>query len=161
MSEVPNEIPRLWRKERGEDGAPRHSGNGTVSSGRRVSKAGKSDQDKAGAMRLRIEQAIRAIPRGKVSTYGGVARAAGFPGAARLVARILHRGFGLPWQRVLGAGGEIKLTGDSALEQRFRLEAEGVRFRGRRADMKAHELKGPSAKPARARPIKRSSKGRT
>lgn len=92
--------------------------------------------------RLRIEQAIRAIPRGKVSTYGGVARAAGFPGAARLVARVLQRGFGLPWQRVLGAGGEIKLTGDSAIEQRLRLEAEGVRFRGRRVDMKAHEYSG-------------------
>lgn len=95
----------------------------------------------AGRVRLRIEQAVRAIPRGKVSTYGGVARAAGFPGAARQVAATLRRGFGLPWQRVLGAGGAIKLTGDSALEQRFRLEAEGVRFRGRRVDMKAHEWK--------------------
>jgi methylated-DNA-protein-cysteine methyltransferase-like protein len=97
-------------------------------------------------MRLRIEQAVRAIPRGKVSTYGGVARAAGFPGAARQVAAILRRGFGLPWQRVLGAGGEIKLTGDSAMEQRFRLEAEGVRFRRRRVDMKAHEWKVARAK---------------
>jgi methylated-DNA-protein-cysteine methyltransferase related protein len=94
-------------------------------------------------MRLKIERTIRAIPRGKVSTYGGVAKAAGFPGAARLVARVLSRslGFGLPWQRVLGAGGHIKLTGDSAIEQRLRLEAEGVRFRGRRVDMKAHEFK--------------------
>jgi methylated-DNA-protein-cysteine methyltransferase related protein len=101
----------------------------------------KKKNDAAGAMRLRIERAIRAIPRGKVSTYGGVARAAGFPGAARQVASILRRGFGLPWQRVLGAGGAIKLTGESAMEQRFRLEAEGVRFRGRRVDMKAHEFK--------------------
>jgi methylated-DNA-protein-cysteine methyltransferase related protein len=92
-------------------------------------------------MRLRIEAAIRAIPQGKVSTYGGVARAAGFPGAARLVARVLNRGFGLPWQRVLGAGGEIKLRGDSAIEQRLRLEGEGVRFRGRKVDMRAHEWK--------------------
>jgi methylated-DNA-protein-cysteine methyltransferase-like protein len=92
-------------------------------------------------VRLRIEQAIRAIPKGKVSTYGAIARAAGFPGAARQVAAVLRRGFGLPWQRVLGAGGAIKLMGDSALEQRFRLEAEGVRFRGRRVDMKAHEFK--------------------
>jgi methylated-DNA-protein-cysteine methyltransferase related protein len=92
-------------------------------------------------MRLRIEQVIRAIPRGKVSTYGGVAQAAGFPGAARQVAAILRRGFGLPWQRVLGAGGAIKLAGDSAIEQRLRLETEGVRFRGRRVDMKAHEWK--------------------
>ena len=92
-------------------------------------------------MRRRIERAIRAIPRGRVSTYGGVARAAGFPGGARIVARVLRSGFGLPWQRVLGAGGEIKLRGDSAIEQRLRLEAEGVRFRGRKVDMKACEWK--------------------
>jgi methylated-DNA-protein-cysteine methyltransferase related protein len=95
-------------------------------------------------MLLRVERVIRAIPRGKVSTYGGVARAAGFPGAARMVARILRRGFGLPWQRVLGAGGQIKLTGDSAIEQRLRLEAEGVRFRGGKVDMKQCEWKAPS-----------------
>jgi methylated-DNA-protein-cysteine methyltransferase-like protein len=92
-------------------------------------------------MRLRIEGTIRRIPKGKVSTYGAVARAAGCPGAARLVARVLHRGFGLPWQRVLGAGGEIKLRGDSAIEQRLQLEAEGVRFRGRKVDMKVCEFK--------------------
>ncbi len=92
-------------------------------------------------MRLRVEAAIRRIPRGKVSTYGAIARAAGFPGTARQVARVLHRGFDLPWQRVLGAGGEIKLRGDSALEQRFRLEAEGVFFRGRKVDMKQCEFK--------------------
>lgn len=100
-------------------------------------------------MRLRIERAIRAIPRGKVLTYGGVARAAGIPGAARQVAAVLRRGFGLPWQRVLGAGGEIKLQGDSAVEQRLRLEAEGVRFRGKRVDMKACEFK--FARTARSR----------
>jgi methylated-DNA-protein-cysteine methyltransferase related protein len=83
------------------------------------------------------------IPRGKVSTYGAVARAAGIPRGARLVARVLRydRGIGLPWQRVLGAGGEIKLRGDSAMEQRFRLESEGVHFRGRKVDIKTHEFK--------------------
>jgi methylated-DNA-protein-cysteine methyltransferase-like protein len=101
----------------------------------------KASEEHSAKIRMRIEAAIRAIPKGKVSTYGGVARAAGFPGAARLVARVLNRGFGLPWQRVLGAGGEIKLRGDSAVEQRLRLEAEGVRFRGRKVDMKAHEWK--------------------
>jgi len=126
-----------------------------------ISRAGKTDPGKAGVMRLRIEQAIRAIPRGKVSTYGGIARVAGFPGAARQVAATLRRGFGLPWQRVLGAGGEIKLTGDSALEQRFLLQAEGVRFRGRRVDMKAHEFKRPLPERARARPPKDSSKRRS
>src|SRR5580693_6126137 len=105
-----------------------------------MTKSSKASKN-AASMRLSIERAIRAIPQGKVSTYGAVARAAGFPGAARQVAAILRRGFGLPWQRVLGAGGAIKLTGDSAIEQRLRLETEGVRFRGRRVDMKAHEWK--------------------
>jgi alkylated DNA nucleotide flippase Atl1 len=115
----------------------------------------KKNSDKAGAMLLRIEAAIRAIPRGKVSTYGGVAKAAEFPGAARMVARVLRRSFGLPWQRVLGAGGAIKLTGDSAIEQRLRLEAEGVHFRGRKVDMKAHEWKGKLPKRTKTRPTKR------
>src|ERR1700693_4333847 len=100
-----------------------------------------SAPDQSSKKRISIEGAIRRIPKGKISTYGAIARAAGLPGAARLVARVLHRGFGLPWQRVLGAGGEIKLRGDSTIEQRLRLEAEGVRFRGRRVDMKTHEWK--------------------
>ena len=116
--------------------------------------ATKKQGDDSGKLRLRIESTIRAIPRGRVSTYGAIARAAGLPGAARLVARILHGGFGLPWQRVLGAGGEIKLRGDSAIEQRLRLEGEGVHFRGRKVDMKRHEFKfrrGSSVKKRSAR----------
>lgn len=87
----------------------------------------------------RIRAAILQIPRGKVSTYGAIAKAAGLPGHARQVAKVLRGAYGLPWQRVLGSGGEIKLRGDSALEQRFRLESEGVRFRGRKVDMKSHQ----------------------
>jgi len=104
-------------------------------------------------MRDRIVAAIRKIPPGKVSSYGGVACAAGYPGAARQVAWTLHRSHGLPWHRVLGAGGEIKLCGDSAIEQHLRLQAEGVGFRGRRVNMKLHEFKFPRA---RARPRQRS-----
>ena len=92
-------------------------------------------------MDARILATIRKIPRGKVSTYGAIARAAGYPGAARQVVAALRRSFDLPWQRVLGAGGEIKLRGDSAIEQRLRLESEGVTFRGRRVNMKQHEFK--------------------
>jgi|SRR5579862_3705790 len=93
------------------------------------------------SMQNHIVAAIRKIPRGKVASYGSVARAAGHPGAARQVVAVLRRSFGLPWHRVLGAGGAIKLRGDSAIEQRLRLEAEGVIFRGRRVDMKRHEFK--------------------
>jgi methylated-DNA-protein-cysteine methyltransferase-like protein len=92
-------------------------------------------------MDSRIRDTIRKILWGKVSTYGAIARAAGYPGGHRRVAWVLHRSVDLPWQRVLGAGGEIKLRGDSAIEQRLRLQAEGVAFRGRRVDMKKHEFK--------------------
>src|SRR6476659_4334395 len=97
-------------------------------------------------MQKEIVAIIRKIPSGKVSTYGAVAKAAGFPGAARQVVAALRGGVGLPWQRVLGAGGAIKLRGDCAFEQRFQLEAEGVTFRGRRADMKLHEHRFPNAR---------------
>jgi len=97
-------------------------------------------------LRSRILATIRKIPRGKVSTYGAIARAAGFPGAARQVVRALHSSLDLAWHRVLGAGGEIKLRGDSAVEQRLRLEAEGVAFRGRRVDMSRHEFRFTRAK---------------
>jgi methylated-DNA-protein-cysteine methyltransferase-like protein len=40
---------------------------------------------------------------------------------------------------VLGSGGAIKLHGEAALEQRMRLEMEGVRFRGKCVDMDAHQ----------------------
>lgn len=95
--------------------------------------------DAAEAKKLRVVHAIRSLPSGKVSTYGAVASAAGWLGAARQVVRILRQVPGLPWHRVLGAGGAIRLTGESGGEQRFRLRMEGVTFRGARVDMKRHE----------------------
>jgi methylated-DNA-protein-cysteine methyltransferase-like protein len=83
-----------------------------------------------------IRSVILAIPRGKVSTYADVAEAAGYPGYHRQVAQVLNRfGQGLPWHRVLGAGGHIKTRLDTALDQRTRLEMEGVQFKGRSVDM--------------------------
>src|SRR6516165_6761948 len=90
---------------------------------------------------IAIAAAIRRIPRGKVSTYGAVAEAAGYPRNARHVAKVLNQVPGLPWQRVLGSGGRISLPGEYGMEQRFLLEAEGVRFRGRRVDLAAFEHK--------------------
>lgn len=91
--------------------------------------------------RVRIVRCIRALPKGEVSTYGAIARAAGWPGAARQVVRVLRQVAGLPWHRVVGSGGAIKCPGESGAEQRFRLRMEGVTFRGARVDMKAHEHK--------------------
>ncbi len=102
-------------------------------------------------MRNKILAAIREIPAGKVRSYGGVAKAAGFPRHARHVVAALRSSFGLPWHRVLGAGGEIKLRGDHAIEQRLRLQAEGVTFRGRRVDMKRHEFRVPPTRHGQTR----------
>ena len=82
---------------------------------------------------------IRQIPRGRVSTYGAVAEAAGYPRCARHVSKVLNQVPGLPWQRVLGSGGRISLPGENGFEQRFLLEAEGVRFKGRRVDLATYE----------------------
>ena len=104
-----------------------------------------------GRMREEIIAAIRRVPQGMVCTYGGIARAAGLPRGARQVAATLSRSLALPWHRIVGAGGEIKLRGEAAMEQRFRLEAEGVVFRGRRVDMSKHEYRFPSRKLLRKR----------
>lgn len=91
-------------------------------------------------MLKRIRTTILEIPRGKVSTYGAIARAAGFPGAARQVVWALRGGRGLPWHRVVAAGGRIALPGEQGLEQRFRLEAEGVKFSGKKVRMSECEF---------------------
>ena len=87
-------------------------------------------------------KAMRSIPKGKVATYGQVAAAAGYPLYHRHVAQLLRRTHvRLPWQRVIRSDGEIKLKGEAALEQRTRLEMEGVRFRGKRVDIAEHQHK--------------------
>lgn len=103
---------------------------------RSLVRAPKSEQRDAA-----FRRAIRQIPKGKVATYAQVAAAAGYPMYHRQVAQLLQRSpaGSLPWQRVVGAGGQIKLKYESALEQRTRLEMEGVRFRGRRVDMAEHQ----------------------
>lgn len=81
----------------------------------------------------RIYRTVRRIPRGRVWTYGDVARAAGCHGA-RQVGYALHHlvdGTAIPWHRVVNARGGISLSGASAVTQRLRLEREGVRFNGR------------------------------
>lgn len=78
-----------------------------------------------------IWQTVCAIPRGRASTYGAVARAAGLPGRARLTGfalRVAPRELNLPWHRVVGAGGRIVFPSGSRehKEQARRLRAEGV-----------------------------------
>jgi alkylated DNA nucleotide flippase Atl1 len=95
---------------------------------------------------LRIRQAIMKIPRGRVSSYGAIASAAGIPGGARVVVRVLNQSHGLPWHRVVAAGGRIALPGEHGLDQRFRLEMEGVKFSGRKVRMAEFEFRFPRKK---------------
>ena len=112
-------------------------------------------------MFVRIRETIARIPRGQVSSYGAIARAAGYPGAARQVVRALQRGYGLPWHRVVAAGGRIALPGESGMEQRFRLEAEGVRFSGRKVRMAEHEFKFARARSAKTGSAKKKNRKRS
>jgi methylated-DNA-protein-cysteine methyltransferase-like protein len=77
----------------------------------------------------RIYAVVKKIPRGRVATYGQIAQLAGLPGHARQVGYALNKtpeGRQLPWHRVLGAGGRVSLGGAGGVEQRLRLEAEGI-----------------------------------
>lgn len=97
-------------------------------------------------MFAKIHAVVRRIPRGRVMAYGEVAKAAGFPGASRQVVWALRAGAGLPWHRVLGAGGRIRLPGESGFEQRLRLQSEGVTFHGGRVDMASHQHHVPPSR---------------
>lgn len=80
----------------------------------------------------KIYAVVRKIPRGKVATYGQIARLAGLPRRARLVGHALaalERG-GVPWHRVINAAGKISDRGEPMFvdQQRQMLIQEGVAF---------------------------------
>ena len=88
----------------------------------------------------RVRRVVRAIPPGRVASYGQVAREAGLGRRARFVGRVMARlpaGSDVPWYRVLRAGGELAFVADSEgyRRQRALLEAEGVEFAGRRVNL--------------------------
>ncbi len=97
-----------------------------------------------------IWDVVAQIPRGAVSTYGDVARAAGLPGRARQAGYALKHtpaGLSLPWHRVVGAGGKIVFPpGSSAFrEQARRLKSEGVEVengRVARSALRSERLRG-------------------
>lgn len=96
----------------------------------------------------RVYEAVRRIPRGRVATYGQVARWLGVPRGARAVGWALRAlrpeaGRSVPWHRVVGRGGRISLREGAGPHLQVRkLRAEGVRFVEGRVDVTRHGLGG-------------------
>jgi methylated-DNA-protein-cysteine methyltransferase-like protein len=89
---------------------------------------------------------VKSIPRGRVITYGELARALRLRGGARTAGRAMAatpRGRGIPWHRVVGAGGRILVREPFASLQRRLLESEGVHFIEGHVDWKRHVWKKP------------------
>lgn len=79
----------------------------------------------------RIYEVVKLIPKGRVMSYGGVARQAGIPRAPRLAGYALFalpEGSRVPWWRVVNAQGRISNASrpDAPDIQRVLLRAEGV-----------------------------------
>ena len=96
---------------------------------------------------------VKRIPRGRVITYGGVAKALRLRGGARSAGRAMAAspsGKGIPWHRVVGYGGKLLIREPYASLQRKLLESEGVALREPRVDMKKHAwapARNKTAKP--------------
>lgn len=72
---------------------------------------------------------VKRIPRGRVMTYGQLAKALRLSGGARTAGRAMAAspsGRGVPWHRVVGAGGKLLIREPHASLQRKLLESEGV-----------------------------------
>jgi methylated-DNA-protein-cysteine methyltransferase-like protein len=87
-----------------------------------------------------IVAVVREVPRGHVTTYGAVAARAGLPRQARLVGKVLAglpASSGVPWHRVVAAGGRIAFPAGSPARERqlSRLRREGVDVARSRIDL--------------------------
>jgi O6-methylguanine-DNA--protein-cysteine methyltransferase len=85
------------------------------------------------AFTRRVLTVLARIPPGRVITYGDLARLAGRPGAASAP--------GLPYHRVVAAGGRVGGYGSAPRLKAALLAAEGLRIRGTRiVDFKKKRL---------------------
>ncbi|HEV2490775.1 MAG TPA: MGMT family protein [Candidatus Acidoferrales bacterium] len=108
----------------------------------------------------RVYALVKRIPRGRVITYGQLAKMLRLPGGARTAGFAIAAcpsGRGIPWHRVVGAGGRLLTQEPVASLQRRLLEGEGTRFDGRRVDIVSHQW----AKALRGAPGKQKTKRRS
>ena len=96
-----------------------------------------------------VYKLVKRIPRGRVLTYGAVAKELRLAGGARSAGRAMAatpRGKGIPWHRVLGERGKLLIREPYASLQRKLLESEGVTLIESRVDLKKHLWKLPAGK---------------
>ena len=119
------------------------------------------DSAKRNPFFLQVYALVAQIPRGKVASYGQIARMLGNPRAARQVGWAMrHCPDPLPWQRVVMADGSIT-GGEFAHLRRDFLESEGVSFLpDGRVDLAACQWLPESGSPADGSPANPSSKSR-
>lgn len=101
-----------------------------------------------------VYQLVKRIPRGRAVTYGQLARALKLRGGARSAGRAMAAcpsGQGIPWHRVLGAGGRLLIREPQASLQRKLLETEGVAFVARRVNLKLCAFAFRKQRPKRTR----------
>lgn len=105
-----------------------------------------------------VYKLVKQIPRGRVLTYGAVARILRLHGGARSAGRAMGatpRGKGIPWHRVLGANGKILIREPYASLQKKLLESEGVQVIESRVNLKKHLWTPRRRLPGKAAPGKR------
>ncbi len=108
-----------------------------------------------------VYRLVKKIPRGRVTTYGEIAKSLRLAGGARAAGYAMAacpNGRGIPWHRVVGAGGRLLIAEPHASLQRRLLETEGVEIGDRRVDMKRCAW-SPAKKKLRASGKRKSPKG--
>jgi methylated-DNA-protein-cysteine methyltransferase related protein len=88
-----------------------------------------------------VYELVKQIPRGRVTTYGALAKALRLRGGARTAGRALAAtpsGKAIPWHRVVGDRGKLLIREPYASLQRKLLESEGVQIVDLRANLKPH-----------------------
>ncbi len=109
-----------------------------------------------------VYRLVKLIPRGRVLTYGSLARALRLRGGARAAGRAMAAtpsGKGIPWHRVVGERGKLLIREPYASLQRKLLESEGVALIESRVDLKRH-LWGPLRTKSSATKHKKPRKGK-
>jgi methylated-DNA-protein-cysteine methyltransferase-like protein len=105
-----------------------------------------------------VYRLVKQIPRGRVLSYGALAKALRLTGGARSAGRAMAAtpsGKGIPWHRVVGERGKILIREPYASLQKKLLESEGIKITESRVDLGSHLWKPSSKKAQKTSPPKK------